>query len=533
MIDFIQWPVWLYQSFPKFNKANAFMDAAVFAVAGDLLRQGGAPYLSYWDHKPPFIHLLNAVGIAMTNGRLWGIWVLSFAALLAALFLCYFTLRSAFGVPAAIVGTTFFVGGLPAVWAPDVTEEYALPLQWAAVFVLARWRESHEKDFHYGSLLGILAALGFLLRPNLIGTMIAVLGVVILLLLIERHFVGLRNFILGVVTAFIGMALIVLLYLSIEGALFDFWDQVFHYNFIYAASNWKLRVRVAYYGLFAATVYVPLLLPLAGLFLALYRFKEAVTNIPSEGFVILALIWLPLELFLDSLAGREYGHYFMTLLPPLSFLTGYLARELFPTNTSIAIPPAVIPIAAALMVIPVLSTIVTIKENGIRPKRLDLLTPVIKYIHEHTSQTDTIFVWGQAPDLYFLSDRRPATRFIYPFPLLTSGYTDEAVVQQLMDDFSKSPPELIIDMSGENNDKGDTASDKEPTGDGLVPALSDWNPDWRHPDPRKPEFAWWGTRPSWWAISPAMKRLYDYVAERYAPVGYVGPRKWIVYRLRA
>ena len=43
---------------------------------------------------------------------------------------------------------------------------------------------------------------------------------------------------------------------------------------------------------------------------------------------------------------------------------------------------------------------------------------VSNYVDSHTSTTDKIFVWGHMPEIYWASDRLPASRF------LSSGFTD-------------------------------------------------------------------------------------------------------------
>jgi 4-amino-4-deoxy-L-arabinose transferase-like glycosyltransferase len=108
----VEWPTFLYPMITS----DSTIDSAFFAYAGELLRTGGKPYITHWDHKPPLIYLINAAGLALSalsDGRIWGVWITTWVALGGALALGYFAMRRAFGALAAVLGTVFFGGMLP------------------------------------------------------------------------------------------------------------------------------------------------------------------------------------------------------------------------------------------------------------------------------------------------------------------------------------------------------------------------------------------------------------------------------------
>ena len=41
---------------------GAPLDSAVFVLAGSRIRDGAMPYKDLWDHKPPGVYLVNALG---------------------------------------------------------------------------------------------------------------------------------------------------------------------------------------------------------------------------------------------------------------------------------------------------------------------------------------------------------------------------------------------------------------------------------------------------------------------------------------
>ena len=57
-------------------------NSGVYLYAGWRILQGDLPYLQLWDHKPPLIFYINALGAALTPGSQWGIWALELLALI-------------------------------------------------------------------------------------------------------------------------------------------------------------------------------------------------------------------------------------------------------------------------------------------------------------------------------------------------------------------------------------------------------------------------------------------------------------------
>jgi hypothetical protein len=73
-------------------------------------------------------------------------------------------------------------------------------------------------------------------------------------------------------------------------------------------------------------------------------------------------------------------------------------------------------------------------------------------IEEQTSPSDAIFVWGFEPGIYFLSGRRPSSRFLYDYPLMPrfQSVHDENVAA-LMGDLERDPPRLFLVLRRDAN----------------------------------------------------------------------------------
>lgn len=513
---FLEWPALLYPAFVS----NSSIDSAFFAFAGELLRNGGTPYVSYWDHKPPLIHLINAAALTLSGGRIWGVWFASLAALLVAVWLAYQTLRRSFGVVGATLGTTYFAFSVAGMLSFNLTEWYALPIQWATVLLFVKWRPSSGKEHLLGFGIGVLAALGFLLRANLIGAAVSVGLVLSVVLLAQQRMGSWFRLVTGGIAGAMLVGAVVVVYLGLEGSLAAFGEQAFRYNFVYAATTWRQRLGSAHQGLERVTIYGSLVLPLAGWIFGIYRLGKQGHRDPLYPVFLLAVVWLPIELLLASTSGRGYGHYFTTLYPPLSFLTALLSwepvaddSELF-RGTGWLRRPAMLALSIAVAIPAVESTVRNLAFYGLRHGRMEQISPTVEYIRKHSGADDKIFVWGHAADVYFFSGRKPASRFIYPLPLLTPAYADSMLIQSFLDELRTAAPSIIVD-----------AANAAP-GEDLVPPLGRWDPEWRHPDPRRTEWKY----DSWWTMTPALQGFYNFVAENYVVVDSVGPMRWAVYR---
>ncbi len=109
-------------------------DQGVFLYIGRELNRGAALYQDLWDHKPPLIHYLNALGVTLDGGSMWGIWIIEALFLVGTVALSVITLRRAFGLGAAAFGTLCWIAAATTLLSGNLLEEYALLFQFAALY---------------------------------------------------------------------------------------------------------------------------------------------------------------------------------------------------------------------------------------------------------------------------------------------------------------------------------------------------------------------------------------------------------------
>ncbi len=167
--------------------------------------------------------------------------------------------------------------------------------------------------------------------------------------------------------------------------------------------------------------------------------------------------WLLIGVLGAVASGRFFSHYNIALVAPLTVLGAAaladLRRRPRPAwRWSLAAGALAGTLAAAIFLLADARVLpAPVRLTGAPPDR----SGAADYVRAHTNPSDRIFVWGNAPYDYVLSERTPASRFtafLRGFPreqgLEPRNWdTTPDVWPALKEDFANHPPALILDTS--------------------------------------------------------------------------------------
>ncbi|MBN1461265.1 MAG: glycosyltransferase family 39 protein [Armatimonadetes bacterium] len=447
-------------------------DSGIFLYIGQQLLDGQVLYRDLFDGKGPLLYLLNALGLALGRGSMWGVYLLYIAALCLAFVLVFLGFRRRFGLPAAAAAAlygalllcaaaTFMLG--------NNADGYIWLTQLAALFLLTRWSPANPRALPY-ILLGLAGAAAFFIKMTGVGLWIALIAAETLIAFASSGWSVYRQHMLHLAAGAAAGSAAVLGYLAASGALRPFVQIYFSFNAVYGQDvTWHDRARSLVEGI-QLIGYLPMAC-LTGLWalmllsvVSTWRREEA-----PQLLVLLAVIWLPVEFAIASYAGHGV-RYFGGSLPALVLLYALACFECVrsrPWRRLLGKPGqspqhallALLMVGAALGLLPtVYQRVATLggivlhhayyartKPGAIYPGSCYPL--VVDYVRHSTQADDDVLVWGDySQTTNFLADRRSPTRFVYQ-PYLYEAAFGDSLVRAFLADLRAHPPALIIDTS--------------------------------------------------------------------------------------
>lgn len=436
-------------------------DSGAFLYIGQRMVEGDIPYRDLWDHKPPAIFFINALGLLIGSGSRLGVWLIEFIAIYCAALFGFWAMKRAYGlIPALLASCGWLLALVSVLEGGNLTESYALSLQFASIYL---FYISEEKDMYSwrGFLIGVLCAIGFLLRQNLIGVWIAIVIYLFFSRIVKRHLYRLVVDCGLILFGVLCVAFLVIGYFGIHHSVNYFWEAAFKYNFIFAERTFLSRVITLFTGLDCFPWYI-MVISIWGIAIIYFvRCKEHVNYYPL---LMVSIIGLPIELLFTCISGRDFGHYFMAWLPMMAFLFGYCIyffvdlclrhysrkdigdkffnvceRKYFVLFFTLLVltmnvKPLYILLNDYLYILQ--------KRQSISEQRAINAT---EYIINSTSQNDCVLMWGAEGGINFLSKRHSPTRYFYQYPLVTAGYQTEFMMKEFLADVVAREPKLIID----------------------------------------------------------------------------------------
>ena len=492
-------------------------DSAIFIYAGQQILNGDTLYKDLWDNKGPLLYYINALAVFISGTSMWGLFVIEYLGLLASILLGYLSIKKAFGkVPAVFASVVwplalFYIndnGG-------NFTEEYSVPLGFAAIYLYLRSREKGG-SLPYVFLIGVTFSLSFLLRPNNTGIQIAAALLIFISGILNRRYYRLIKEIIAYGLGVILVLGLTLLYFHGKDALGDFYDAFIVYNSAYSVVSVRDRIASLMFGLRLISPTGLVVVAAVAWFLGISRLAGGNDGDESRrALIALAALALPLEFLLSSLSGLTFNHYYLCWLPVLAIMTGYFIFELMRAVSSASfnffnrkISLSYIWIFGFLAAMSFLALAKIPARIGSFVSTTVNPNTVLEAIKENLDDENYLLMWGSSAYYNYVTEVKSPSRYFHQLPLFLCAYTTDEMIEEFLDDV-KQKKSLIVDTSA--------------TDIYLPPFDREERKKWKYMDftERVNEGC---------TMSPKMEEVFDYVYSNYELVATTDRFKWKIYR---
>lgn len=444
-------------------------DSGIFLYVGQQLLNGQALYRDLFDNKGPLVYLVNALGLAVSGGSMWGVYLLGISLLCLAVVLTFLGFQRRFGFQAGAAAALYCALLLGVFALGNMAEGYLWLTQLAALYLLTRWRPDDARLYPF-VLLGLAGSAAFFLKMTGISLWVAL---VVAETLIAMKSSGWRVYRRHVVSLAAGAGLgsaACLGYLAATGALTGFFHVYFAFNAVYASEH-RLADRISSLVEGVQLVgYLPAACVAGIWFMTLLRIVMAWRGGNAPDLVmLLAVIWLPVEFITASLAGRG-GRYFNSSLPAMVLLFALACGEIAPAEPRRRSWRSRAPgLRVSLLAIFAIGAVVSLtpallqsmhnlggavvhhayyartKPHAVYPG--SCYPQVVDYVRQNTHAGDYVLIWGDySQATNFLAGRRTPTRFVFQ-PYLYDAIFGDTLVLEFLQDLRARPPVMIVDTS--------------------------------------------------------------------------------------
>ncbi|MBI9051697.1 MAG: glycosyltransferase family 39 protein [Anaerolineaceae bacterium] len=232
----------LLPNLPKYNLIPTH-DSGIFLYFGDQILNGKLPFRDLWDHKPPAVFYTDALGLWLGHGNRMGVWWLEVVAVTITGLLAYYFLKKFFGKwPAMFASCTAILNLIFVFEGGNLTEEFALPFQYLALFLFAIFAQKNKFGWK-AVLIGVAGGFAFMYKQTMIGIWIVIAIMILSRAISEKNWRFAWKRLLYIVAGALFVCLLFVLYFAFQGQLYNFWDVAFRFNFIYSEVSINQRIE--------------------------------------------------------------------------------------------------------------------------------------------------------------------------------------------------------------------------------------------------------------------------------------------------
>lgn len=427
-------------------------DEAIYLTAGQKIIHGGLMYVNVFDHKTPLIYYLAALTIKVLGSSIWSWRFLLMVWTLASLTTFYFLAKRLLSQKAALWAVILLAAltSTPLIEGNTGNSEMFILLP----TFLAILAGLNKKYF----LSGILFSLAFLFKVPAVFDFAAFF---IFTALASGKIKPTINSLIQLASGFLIPVFLTTIYFAAEGAFGAYLYAVFWFNIDYVHYNNQFIIEN---GLLIIKA-LPILATVAYF---IYKFSPNAKRKKKALFSIFdfLVLWLVFSFYGAIFAGRPYEHYLIQIVPSFSLIAAFIIAQkrfvlagsslllavvflIFIFGFRPGISPSYYPnffryISGGISFDSYADSFKA--DTGRNYALAAFLTGCQKFDQNNTCEKprtrpgDKLFVFLDAPAIYFLSGLDPASRYINFYHILWNNKIQEQAVEELL----KTPPEYIL-----------------------------------------------------------------------------------------
>lgn len=431
------------------------IDSSVFQVMGKGLLENKIIYKDLFDHKGPIVYIINALALIISNK--YGLFIMEFIIAYIGTVFIYKTARimlnkdlsMIMSIIYLLISFKYFYGG-------NFSEEYAITFISIAMYYIIKILHSKENNKLNWIMVGTTFAITFLIKPTYC-TIWAVFGIVQLICSIKDK--KIKELIKAIGYMLLGILIIaipIIIYLVVNGAMDSFIDAYFLMNIKYSKSTilQKIKGLLQLFLVYKYDIY--LVIMIISNFIMLISKK---INKRTKVFVTLFFI---ISTILTGWAPAAYNHYLIQLAPCFTLeiiIAMYIVNEeikeknLKNFKVIKELPLKLIYVMITICVTVLISMKLVSFSNYMKykDKVYENFRSAINEIKNYIDRDDEILVLGNNSYYYLLFDKLPETKYFFQLPIIEY---DSKIKDEIEKYIIEEKPEVIINEIRDNvNDK--------------------------------------------------------------------------------
>ncbi len=213
------------------------IDSTIFKTMGQVILNGGVPYVDYFDHKGPIVYFIQALGILLFHGK-WGMYVIVSITIALSLIIWNKICRL-FVSPAVSFIATLIPLYIMSAFVEDgnQVELWMLVPNSISVYLAVRYLllRTSKHLYWYSFIYGLCFGIVFFIRPNdAVSSLGGIMFGIFLYLICVHH--NWKGAIYNALSFFGGVIIItipIIAYFAYHNALYDAYMGIFGFNLLY------------------------------------------------------------------------------------------------------------------------------------------------------------------------------------------------------------------------------------------------------------------------------------------------------------